>query len=499
MELGTLKFLTTEILIALGAFLILAVDLIFLRKKTVPTRSNLLGALSVFYLLGVILFLLNFPFVIAQPLNGMLVFDDLTVFFKFAILLITLLTVLISIGYEVTSHVGEYFAMILFACLGMLFLVGTEDLLMIYVSLELLSISLYILTGFHRGILRSAEGAMKYFLFGALSSAFLYFGASYLYGLSGATRLSALGEFLNSALQTGPEQQPLLFVSMAFLLVGLGFKIAVVPFHLWAPDAYEGAPTPVTAFISTGSKMASFFVLIKIALVALWPLEGTALHYQVNPGWVPLLAIMACLSMTLGNLVAMTQRNLKRLLAYSSIAHAGYILIGIVAATRLGIASVFYYLFIYAFTNLGAFGVITAVSSATGGDDIEDFSGIGKRTPLLSLLMVLFVLSLAGIPPLGGFFGKFYVFLAAVGKDSTDYGLIWLVAVGIINSAISLYYYLKILKQMYLIEPKENSPLRAPRPVMVGLILCAIAVVGFGIFPNGLIRLFNGLLAFLPL
>ena len=499
MELETLKFLTPEILMTAGAFLLLAIDLVFLRKNPLPSRSCRLGTFAVLYLLGVIALLLFIPLAPTPLLNGMLVLDGLTAFFKAAVLLITLLTVLISIGYEVTPHLGEYFAMLFLACVGMLLLVGTEDLLTIYISLELLSVSLYILTAFHRGILRSAEGAMKYFLFGALSSTFLYFGASYLYGLSGATRLSTLGEFLQSALATAPTQQPLLFVSMIFLLVGLGFKVAVVPFHLWAPDAYEGAPTPVTAYISTGSKLASFFVLIKVALLTLWPLEGTALHYDIHGGWVPLLAVIACLSMTLGNLVAMTQRNLKRLLAYSSIAHAGYILIGIVAATRLGIASVFYYLFIYAFTNIGAFGVITAVSQITGGDELEDFSGMGKRTPFLSLLMVLFILSLAGIPPLAGFFGKFYVFLSAVDRDPMHYGLTWLVVVGVMNSAVSLYYYLKILKQMYLIEPKEVFPLRTPRPVMVGLVICAVAVVAFGIFPSGLIRLFDGLLVFLPL
>jgi len=497
MALETLKFLTTEILITIGAALVLIADLVFLRKRPLSERFQKVGLLSALILIGVMTFLFFWNYPNTRALDRMLVFDGLTVFFKFAILLITLITVLISTGYPATSHVGEYFAMLFFSCLGMLFLVGTEDLLMIYVSLELLSISLYILTAFHRGVLRSAEGALKYFLFGALSSAFLFFGASYLYGLSGATRLDTLGEFLNSAFMT-QTPQPLLYVSMIFLIVGLGFKIAVVPFHLWAPDAYEGAPTPVTAFISTGSKLASFVVLIKIALLTLWPIQGSALHYEVIGGWVPLLAVIACASMTLGNLVAMTQTNLKRLLAYSSIAHAGYILIGIVAATRMGIASVFYYLFIYAFTNLGAFGVIAALSAGTGGDDIEDFSGLSQRTPFLSLLMALFVLSLAGIPPLAGFFGKFYVFLAAIEKDPVHYGLAWLVVVGIINSAISLYYYLRILKQMYFIKPKEMTPIKVPAPVMVALVGCAIAVLAFGIFPNPLIRLFEGLLIFLP-
>lgn len=479
----------TEILLLSGIFFLLAFDLLFFKKKNAIERVKILGTLASFLVIvtGVILLLRGNSIQTVHALGGMWVLDPLVLFFKEMILAITLMTILLSMEKPFTPHVSEYYALILFACLGMLFLVSAEELIMIYVALELLSVSLYILTAFHQGAERSSEGAIKYFLFGALSSSFLYFGASYLYGLSGATNLTLLGETLAS-LPTpfGPEQS-LLWVAAAFILVGLGFKVAVVPFHLWAPDAYEGAPTPITAYISTGSKLASFFILIKILLLAMKPI-----------GWEASLAIVAVFSMTLGNLVAMTQKNLKRLLAYSSIAHAGYILVGVVAATRMGIASVFYYLVIYAFTQLGAFGVVTAISAKVGGDAIEDFSGMGKRTPFLSMLMVIFILSLAGIPPLAGFFGKFYVFLSAVGSDPKGYGLMWLVVAGVANSAISLYYYLRILKQIYIIEPKEPAPIPFSFPMGLALGLSVAMVIGLGIFPSPFISYLNTLLSYLP-
>ena len=487
-----------EIVLLLGIFFLLGFDLCCLRKKDPAWRLKVLGGTAAFFVIGAALLLLSNTSERIYALGGMWILDPLALSAKFIILTITFVTLLLSMEQVYTPHVSEYFSLILFACLGMLFLVSSEELIMIYVALELLSVSLYILTAFHHRVERSSEGAMKYFLFGALSSSFLYFGASYLYGLSGATNLTLLGEYLRSLPPSFGTEQSLLWIAAVFILVGLGFKVAFVPFHLWAPDAYEGAPTPVTAYISTGSKLASFFILIKILFLALGPVGGVPLYGQFEGGWTSFLAVLACLSMTLGNLVAMTQKNLKRMLAYSSIAHAGYILVGVVAATKMGIASVFYYLTIYAFTNLGAFGVITAVSAKVGGDNISDFSGIGKRSPLLACLMVIFILSLAGIPPLGGFFGKFYLFLSAVGRDSQHYGLMWLVVVGVANSAISLYYYLKILKQMYIVEPISPTPLRASRPMVFALTFSALAVIGLGIFPSPLLVFLNTLLNYLP-
>ncbi len=486
----------TEMILLLGAFMLLALDLIFLRKKSPESRAQFLGMIaSIFIVVSALPLFIRFGETI-HALGGMWVFDPLIFSAKVMILAITLLTVLISMEKAYTPHLSEYYALILFASLGMLFLVSSEELIMIYVALELLSVSLYILTALHDRVERSSEGALKYFLFGALSSSFLYYGASLLYGISGATNLSLLGEYLSR--QTALGVPPIIWASSAFILVGFFFKIAVVPFHLWAPDAYEGAPTPITAFISTGSKLASFFILIKVLFFALHPLAGNPLQGSFGGGWEALLAIVAVLSMTFGNLVAMAQKNLKRLLAYSSIAHAGYLLVGIVTATRMGIAAVFYYLTTYAFTQLGAFGVIAAVSAKTGKDDLDDFSGMGKRSPLLSMFLVIFILSLAGIPPLGGFFGKFYLFLAAVGRDPKGYGLVWLVAAGVANSALSLYYYLKILKQMYILSPKESTPLKASPAMILALSLSAILVVGLGLFPSPLIHFLDSLLGYLP-
>lgn len=487
-----------EFLIVSAIFSLLTLDLFFLKAREPLVRTKLLGTIALLFVVAASLPLLKSSFQSIHALGGMWVLDPLVIFVKLVILAITFITILLSMEEAFTPHVSEYYALLLFACLGMLFLVSAEEFIMIYVALELLSVSLYILTALHHGVARSAEAAVKYFLFGALSSSFLYFGASYLYGLSGATNLTHLGAYFRTLpTSLGPEQS-LVWVGVAFILVGLGFKLAVVPFHLWAPDAYEGAPTPVTAYISTGSKLASFFILVKVLLLSLAPVGGSPLCHHFQGGWESLLAILAVLSMTLGNLVAMTQKNLKRLLAYSSIAHAGYILVGVVAATRMGIASVFYYLAIYAFTNLGAFGVITAVAAKVGGDDLSDFSGIGKRSPLLSFLMVIFILSLAGIPPLAGFFGKFYLFLSAVGRDSERYGLMWLVVAGVANSAISLYYYLRILKQMYIVEPTNPEPLHASPSMMVALTLSALVVVGFGVYPSPILSLLNALLSTLP-
>ena len=272
--------------------------------------------------------------------------------------------------------------------------------------------------------------------------------------------------------------------------------MAVVPFHLWAPDAYEGAPTPVTAYIATGSKVASFFVLLKVLFVGFAGLEGSAFWGHFASGWTMLLAITAALSMVLGNCAAIVQHNVKRLLAYSSIAHAGYIFIGLVAATRMGATSVLFYIIVYALTNLGAFGVVAALSSRAGGDEMQNFDGMAKRAPFLSLLMLIFVLSLAGIPPLGGFFGKFYLFASAVQRDAQHFGLLWLVVLGIVMSAVSLYYYLDP-PQTHLRHGWLQTRVRiiTPTYLNVALGLVALAVVALGVYPKPILELLNSFIA----
>lgn len=489
-----LNILAPEVLLTVAVFVLLGVDLLALRAKPPEERRTKLGALSAIVLAAAALLACRHFQANASFLNDMLVADPLTTTVKVALLLFALITSLISMGHDVSVHTGEYFAMLLFGTMGMLFMVQSEELVMIYVGLELTSISLYILAAFNKHLRRSAEASMKYFLFGALSSAFLYFGLTFLYGLAGGTSLAAAGALLAA----GVKANPLALTALLFTIVGFGFKIALVPFHFWAPDAYEGAPTPITAFLSTASKVASFYVFIKVLLLGFLPAAGSASTAIFTGGWAPLLAILAVVSMTFGNLVAMQQRNLKRLLAYSSIAHGGYILVGLVAASSLGHAAVLYYLLTYGFTNLGAFGVIAAVSQATGADDLEDFSGVSRRAPYLALLMIIFALSLAGVPPLAGFFSKFYVFAAAIERDTVQYGLLWLVLAGVANSAVSLYYYLRILKQMYIVEGGEGSPIRAHPATVAGLTACMVLVVGLGAYPAPILALIESLIPLLP-
>jgi len=488
------RALGAETVLVLTALVALTVDLASLRRAPLPVRTRRLGAVTV---MGLLASVIPLWLQMDQPrqvlLGGTLVVDGLSLFFKLVIVVLALVTVAISMDYDVGRHVGEYFAVLLFGAIGMMLLISAEELLTIFVALELTSISLYILTAFHKGELRSQEAAVKYFMFGAMSSAFLLFGLSYVFGVTGATSLQGIHEFGRTAPVGGLG--PLLAVGLLFVLVGFGFKVAIVPFHLWAPDAYEGAPTPVTAYIATGSKVASFLVLLKVLFIGFAGMQGSAFWGRFASGWTMLLALTGALSMVLGNCAAIVQHNVKRLLAYSSIAHAGYIFIGLTAATRMGATAVFFYIIVYALTNLGAFGVVAALSSRAGGDELQDFDGMARRAPFLSLLMLIFVLSLAGIPPLGGFFGKFYLFAAAIQSDAENFGLLWLVVLGIVMSAVSLYYYLILLKHIYVADSVDPSRVRTPTYLNVTLALVALAVVALGLFPDPILALLNGLLA----
>jgi NADH-quinone oxidoreductase subunit N len=415
--------------------------------------------------------------------HGMAVIDPLTRLVKQAVLVLTLLAAWLSIDATFTDHVGEYFALLLMATVGMMFMVGSENVLLIFISLELISLSLYILAAFNKRSLRSAEAALKYFLFGGMAAAFTLFGLSLLYGLSGSIELRAIAAALR-----GKGLDPLLAVAMVMTVIGFGFKIAAVPFHLWAPDAYQGAPTPSAAFIASGSKVASFFILAKIMMVGFAGVEGNGGWRAFVSGWVPLLAVVAAFSMLLGNLAALAQANVKRLLAYSAIAHGGYALLGVMTDNAQGVASLVYYVVTYALTVLGAFGVVSAVEEGTGEARFSDFAGLSRRAPLLSFCMMIFMLSLAGIPPLAGFFGKFYVFTAAVGAGSRNLGLLWLVIFAIAMSAVSLYYYLQVLKEIYVANPPASAPpITATAPFTVAVVLAAVGVVALGCAPNLLI------------
>jgi NADH-quinone oxidoreductase subunit N len=469
-----LKLAAPETVMVVAALAVLAADLLALRGLQ-PGVRRLIGAMIAGVgCIGAAAWMLALP----EQANfgeGMLVVDSLTQFMNIGVVALAFFTVLLSIETDFTPHIGEYFALVLLAAVGMMFLVSSQDILMIFLSLELTSLSLYILAGFNKRSLASAEAALKYFLFGGMSAAFTLFGLSLLYGLSGATNLSKI-----AAAVQGPNLDPLLIVAIVMTVIGFGFKVAAAPFHLWAPDAYEGAPVPSAAFIASGSKVASFFIFARVMAVGFKGAEGSGAWHDYRPGWIPVLALVAALSMVLGNLAALAQSNVRRLLAYSAIAHAGYILLGVLAGGAPGLASLAYYVLTYGFTTVGAFGVVSLVETQTGRGGLADFAGLSRRAPVPSFCMMIFMLSLAGIPPLAGFFGKFYLFTAAVGATN-NLGLLWLVILAIAMSAVSLYYYIQVLKQIYVAEPVAGSSTTRPPilgQVVVGLLAAVIVVLG---------------------
>src|SRR5438093_3797002 len=391
----------------------------------------------------------------ATLFGGMLVITPLTSLFKIICISLALFTVSLARTDRPSRNPSEYLVMLLLATIGLMLLVGSEELLMIFIGLELTGLSLYVMAAFDKSDVRSAEAGLKYFLFGSTASAFTLFGISFIYGMSGTTSLAAIGLKLTS----GPIQ-PLLAVGIVMTLVGFAFKIAAAPFHLWAPDAYQGAPVPSAAFIASGSKVASFVVLGKIVLIGFSPVHGSAGWHAMVAGWSPVLAALAALSIVIGNLVALAQSNVRRLLAYSAVAHAGYTLIGFVAGDREGFSAALFYTTVYAITLVGAFGVVGVVRRETGGDDFSNFSGLASRSPLLAGCMAVFMLSLAGIPPLAGFFGKFYLFSAAL-HAGANHALLWLVVLGLVGSFVSLYYYLLVLKAIFV----DASSLAAAQPM----------------------------------
>lgn len=394
---------------------------------------------------------------------GMLVVDDFAIFFKLAFLLAAALVALSAVAFleRNPGAEGEFYGLMLFSTTGMMLMAGTRELVSIFLALELTSISLYLLAGLAKRDRKSSEAALKYLLLGALSSAVLLYGMALLYGLSGTTELSGI------AAAVGQGTSPALLLAMAMVAAGFGFKVAAVPFQMWAPDVYEGAPTPVTAFLSVASKAAGFAVVIRVFTVAMGGIQAD---------WVTLFAVLSALTMTLGNVVALTQQNIKRMLAYSSIGHAGYLLLGVAAATAAGISSVMFYLLVYTVTNLAAFTVVILASRIAPDDRIEGYSGLHRRAPLLSFALAISLLSLAGLPPMAGFFAKLYLFAAAY-----QAGMVWLVVLGLLNSAVSLYYYAHVIRQMYLVAPPDEEPVRFPAAAFASLAVAVVAVFALGI------------------
>jgi NADH-quinone oxidoreductase subunit N len=423
-------------------------------------------------------------------MDGMLVASPLTHAVQLALLGFAVLTLLLAVDSTFTEHVGEFVLLVLVATVGMMFLVATEDLLVLFISLELLSLSLYVLTGFDKRSARSAEASLKYFLFGGMSAAFLLFGFSLLYGLGHGTSFASVAAAIHAQGDHGLD--PLLAIAMVTSVVGLGFKVAAAPFHFWAPDVYQGAPAPSVGFIASASKVASFVVFFQLMALGFAGAGGTLQLGSAVRGWAPSLAVVAAFSMVLGNLVALRQSSLRRLLAYSAVAHAGYMLLGIVAGTRVSLAALLYYVITYGLATLGAFGVVAVVEGETGSDALAALDGLGRRAPVLSFCLAIFVLSLAGIPPLAGFFGKFYLFAAVLGAApglTPRAGAVWLVVLAIAMSAVSLYYYLKVLKRVYVAGPAEGAgQMRAPVFVTAVIALIAAAVVALGCAPQVLLQ-----------
>ncbi len=392
--------------------------------------------------------------------RDMVILDNYALFFHVVICYGAALIVLLSIDYLRRSGVesGEYYALVLFSTSGMLLLTSASDLIVVFLAIELMSLSLYVLSGLFKGRRQAGEASMKYFLLGAFASAFLLYGIALLYGATGTTNIDRI-----AAAAAAAPHDTLLIAGLGLLLVGFGFKISSAPFHMWAPDVYEGAPTSVTALIATGSKAAAFAVLVRLLL------SGVR---AVQADWTAVLWVLAALTMTLGNVVAIAQSNLKRMLAYSSIAHVGYMLVGLAAGGAAGAGAVLFYLLAYTFTTAGTFGVITlCVRAGEEAVDVRDYAGLGRRHPVLAFALALLLLSLVGIPPLAGFVGKFYLFGAAVRA-----GFVWLAVLGVLNSAIAAYYYLRVIVTMYMQEPDEQSASVAPS--FAGGLALTIAVIG---------------------
>jgi NADH-quinone oxidoreductase subunit N len=429
----------------------------------------------------------------AQPILGAFATDNLAMVARLTIIGAAFLTTLLTYDQRPTGSPGEFYALLLFATAGMCIMVAASELILAYVALELSSIALYVLAGYARSDERSAEAGMKYFLFGAMSSGILLYGMSLAYGFTASANsggsqqvIGTLFASIGQASVRAQGQSTLLTLAMIFIVAGIGYKLAVVPFHAWAPDVYQGAPTLVTGFISTASKMAGFLLLYRLLSAAFPALAGTP--GAGFTGWTSLLAVLALLTIIVGNLSALPQTNAKRLLAYSSISHAGFLLLALVlwSATpggdrAFGLATLLYYLVVYCATNIGAFGVLAIVAQATGGDAISDLNGLLRRNAGLAAMLTVLVLSLAGIPPLGGFWAKLFVFMSAYRA-----GAVWLMIVAVLMTVVSLAYYLRLLKAMWFNAPASNAPLRTPRAMNAALMIATALVVLLGLFPNAL-------------
>lgn len=493
-----LLLLAPELILAVCACAALVVEVVLpLRRSRLVARFALASVVLAAASLLVLLWQTNNTLLPLTGFYGMVRIDGFALFLKFIFLIAAALAILISMRYadiEEEQH-GEYYALLLFATIGMMLLACGYDLIALYVSLELMAVTFYVLVGFTKRERRANEAAMKYFLLGAFSSGVLLYGMSLLYGVAGSTNLGDIAQSVAASLTvqtdvTGAAAatliplRPLLLPGMIALAAGLFFKVSAVPFHLWAPDVYEGAPTPVTAFLSTGSKIASFALFVRIFAEALG---------GMRVDWTPLLGLVAAITFFVGNLAAVTQSNAKRLLAFSSISNAGYLLLGLVAGNSYGYTGLLVYALVYTLMNMGAFGVLIALRrGGIKGDRVDDLAGLAQKAPGVAAMMAIFMLSLGGLPLTGGFIGKYFLFggLLQRGASENRAWYYWLAGWAIINTVVSFYYYVRFLRQMYLSEGcDDDQPLAFPFTLRTALTVATIGIVLLGVYPQPFIAL----------
>ncbi len=458
-----LFLLSDELILGIALILILLIDFISKNKRIIGYFFNLIILALIFYIV------LNKRE--GQLFSGAFIYDEVSWFAKIVFLIGAFLTGLLSVSTIKIreKYYGAYYMILGASTLGMMFLASSKELITLYIGLELATISLYALSSIYKDDTNSLEAGIKYLILGAISSGLLLYGISLVYGVA---RTTYLEKIITIITQQGVNAT--LILGIIFIILGTGFKLSAVPMHVWTPDVYQGSPTAITGFISVASKSAGFIFVIRL-------FSYTFLKFDYV--WVPIISVIAFLTMTIGNLIAIPQKDIKRLLAYSTISQAGYILVGFVGASVIGISSVLFYILVYTFTNIAAFAVVAGVEKQTGSCNIADYASLSQRNPLLALTFLLSLLSLAGIPPLAGFVGKFYLFYAAMQK-----GYLWLVLAAALNSTISLYYYLLILKQLYIRNEKiEGEKIKLSFNILLVLIICIAAIIILGIMPAGVI------------
>lgn len=492
-----ISIILPELVVAIAGIVVMVYDSFFPKQRFVSGAVSLAGLATAAILLAI---MWTGAYDVTTAWSGMVVNDSLRLSFSFVFLFVTAMTILISTVWVERENVpvGEYHALLMFATFGMMLMSAGNDLVVIFLGLETLSIATYVMAGLRKGDLRSNESAMKYFILGSFASAFLLYGMALIYGATGSTNLTHIAGILKSA-DLVVNFPALLLIGAAMMIIGFGFKIAMAPFHVWTPDVYEGAPTPVTGFMAAGPKAAAFASFIRVFVLG-FPLVATVqASAYLHETWVTAIALMAMLTMFVGNVSAILQTNVKRMLAYSSIAHAGYALVGFVGAGMAktaqardeAIASVAFYLLTYAVTNLGAFAIVTLLAQKNDRrNDFDDYNGIGFRAPVLSFTLSLFMLSLLGLPLTAGFMGKVLVFRPAL--EAGNSLLTILVVVAVLNTAISTYYYLRLIVVMFFRERTSDwlAP-KIPAGLAAALIITAIGVFYFGIFSDGVIEKFS--------